>query len=692
MGFLFAAGLAGLATIGWPLYLHFRKRRQQVQTVPSLRLFGYTRKRTRQFRMRELLLLLSRIALLAALFLLLGQPYWETERRLPLPGIAGEAEDDPILCVVLDDTLTAQHGVWPDSRLNQAREWLSRQIAALPPTAKIRFAPASSPQPTQLLHPKEALAFLEAVKIIPQAGNAAEAAHNLLTDLPASPVCLVAVAPRSAKLWAGLKPDSDFASPTPLHFFDTSQWQCDIVLRQVGPDPTVAAEGAYLATVTAAPDALQGRRFVLDDGTGAPPLATPVTVHGALRGQVKFKLPEHSPDGVMAFSLEAPRQHPWHSTYFDAGTRRAAAPAVLVLRPDTPAALVADKIISAVIQATRPQAPITHLRPADWQRQELPLATVVVVVGAGALSPGLTDWLIQRLRHGVQILCVPTADMPADQAPAAAPILPAWAAPRRVTQADVAPLRLASPSAAWPSGLDELLTAAEGEIALSQVIEPNFTDAAHAVLATRQGQSLLALRPLGAGSAVWALGFPLSLAENSPVFHPSFPLILESMLFASGAGAEGGGEAALVGSSMNLPEWFQQDTINGTLFYPDGRELELRCTTSNPVFLTLDEPGKYRLETTIGKAERAANYPRLPTDAVLFTRAEWAAKRPDTQTSWLGPDDLLAPADFVKLAGAHAGTALRRYDLSPVALALLVVFILLEGLFLLQVWLPRRDA
>ena len=85
-GFLFSGALFGLATIGWPIYLHFRKNRNaQIQVVPSLRIFGFSRKRVQRLRLQQLLVLLARILVLLALFLLVAQPFCRTIRTLPLP-------------------------------------------------------------------------------------------------------------------------------------------------------------------------------------------------------------------------------------------------------------------------------------------------------------------------------------------------------------------------------------------------------------------------------------------------------------------------------------------------------------------------------------------------------------------------------------------------------------------------------
>ncbi|MBT4821032.1 MAG: hypothetical protein HON70_35305, partial [Lentisphaerae bacterium] len=80
-GLLFSTAMFGLATIGWPVYLHVRKRReQQIQIVPSLRIFGFTSQRARKMRLQQLVLLLARAAILIFLFALVAQPFVNSKR------------------------------------------------------------------------------------------------------------------------------------------------------------------------------------------------------------------------------------------------------------------------------------------------------------------------------------------------------------------------------------------------------------------------------------------------------------------------------------------------------------------------------------------------------------------------------------------------------------------------------------
>ena len=75
-GILVSGALLTLASIGWPVYLHFRNRKNiQIQRVPSLRLFGFSKKRTKRILFEHLLLLLSRCLMLAALAILLAKQF-----------------------------------------------------------------------------------------------------------------------------------------------------------------------------------------------------------------------------------------------------------------------------------------------------------------------------------------------------------------------------------------------------------------------------------------------------------------------------------------------------------------------------------------------------------------------------------------------------------------------------------------
>lgn len=693
MGFLYATALLGLAALAWPLYLHLRTQRRQVQVVPSLRLFGYTRRKSRRVQFEQLLLLLARVFFLAALAVLLAQPYLESRRPLPLPLIAGEVDEDPVLGIVLDESLTAQDGLGPDNRLERTRAWLREQLRGLPPNTKVRFAPTTAPTPTVPMRREEALAFLDQVSSLPQPGNAAAALSHLAEGLGGRRSLLLVAAPRSNSLWDQLQPGSDLAQAARIGFFDTSAWHCPVVIREVAPNTAAApGQGDWLAALDGAPLDIQAVSFLLQrQGAAASAAKLSAAVHDAMRQRLGFRLAPTAGDAVYRLGLDLPAAaaHPWLGWYFAANPGHWRRQQAAILRAETPDGLLADRILTAVLAAARPELPLAHLDPARFPAPaEAPAAAVLLLAGGTPLSPPALEWLKTRLADGARLLCLPPLDgapRPLAQAP-----LPAWGQARNVAPAELLPLRFGTPSPLWPPGLEELLRQTQGSLAAGRLAPPDLGPEGVTLLTSARGLPLLTARPLGGGGVVLALAWPPALAEDSLVYHPVFPLLLELLLLPDNGNAANPA-GALVGQTVNLATWFDHDDVAGNLLLPGGGSLTIRGNSANPAFLSLDEPGPYVLRTPLGDSIRVANYPRLAPGETLFSRDDWARQRPRTLTRWLSEADRLVPEDFGPLQGAPGERATHRYDLSIAAVALVYGLLLLEVLALYFTW-RRPDA
>ena len=81
----------------------------------------------------------------------------------------------------------------------------------------------------------------------------------------------------------------------------------------------------------------------------------------------------------------------------------------------------------------------------------------------------------------------------------------------------------------------------------------------------------------------------------------------------------------------------------------------------------------------------------LEEDARVFTREQWAERRPNTATEWHDEGFALTSKAFHELGGDEPAAPKRRLDLSPVAFGLLLAFLLMELLLLLLVW-RRKGA
>ena len=675
MGLLFAGALGGLATVAWPVYLHIRSRRhRRVQVVPSLKLFGFAKKQTRRIRLEQFLLMVARMLLLTALCFMLAQPYWETALELPLPAIAGEKPKSKVLALLIDDSLTAWHGAGKNNRLAHTKALLGKVIRQLPSGARIVFAPATSPYPTIPMNKDEARDFLAKMRMIPRPGNASAALRNLKQELAGKRVCLLAAAPRNFALWEQLKADADFSKPTPLLFLDTTPWQAAAIIQGLA-----TSGGKQVLQLRGNPEEIKNLALQVHGQTGDLEVRR-VSIHEALRGKVPLSLPGGD-NQYYRVALPGDQAHPWASYYLSAGLGKALSPQAVILRGEDRESLLVDQIVTAVVQSFHDGVRILHLKPGE--ARSLPQASALVIVGGAVLPAPLRPWLAQQIDRGLRILFIPTAQAPATRQ--SHELSPLWQAPK-VLDANELPFKISHETTL---NLDDLLLQGLKELRITTIIELGLSKEWRVVLATRRDRAVLAQRQLNRASSVWALGFPLTVAPDSPVWHPVFPLLLERLLFA---GSTGRAEElkVCVGASVSLSRWFQQSPINGTLILPDGAEMVVRATTEQPLLLPINQAGPYKLINRGGSAIRLANFPR-EDDPRLFTREQWGTQRPNTRTRWLEPGFKLAPSDFVKFGGkAEGADARQKYDLSPVAFLCLLIYLLMEAVLLVLVWKRKK--
>src|SRR3990172_3752847 len=136
MGFVTPALLAGALLIGVPIVLHLVMRREVQQLVfPALR-FVEQRKSVNQhrLRLRQLLLLALRCAIIALLAFALARP------TLRGSGTAGQEGAPVATALVFDNSLRMQYEHENTSRLQEAKElatWLLEQIPAETPVTVV---------------------------------------------------------------------------------------------------------------------------------------------------------------------------------------------------------------------------------------------------------------------------------------------------------------------------------------------------------------------------------------------------------------------------------------------------------------------------------------------------------------------------------------------------------------------------
>ena len=688
IGTLFAGALAGLAVTAWPIYLHFRQRRRRhIQIIPSLLIFAGSRKRTRQLRLRQLLLLAARVLVVAFLCGLLAQPWLRSAAMLPLPTLSARMDTRiPHLGIVLDDSLTAFHATATEDRLQMGRKWLLAQLERAPESVRVVVAPTSFTYPTPFLSKREAIDLITRMERVPEPGDADRALRNVAAALNGQRGRLLVVAARSAALWGNLRPETDFERPVDLLFFDTTACQAECIVSSVAPEDTGGATESWACAITGTPPQIKGRELTLSrEQESGQPLA--VSMADALRGRVSLRVDAQGREAWYTVSLKESYAHPWFSWYFRSGLE-AAAPAdrVILFRDVDAESLAAERVLTAALMAARPELEVEHRSPAD--AKELPDAGALVFVGNATPDAELSEWLRRRIESGVRILCVPTRGLDAGAASAPRGVLPAWGPAVSVTGADNAPLQLATPSA-LPCELESLLPLGLDRMETGVLVEPRFSGPCETVLATRGGRTVLAVARLNARSSVWALGSPTlppGRSAASSAAYPLFPLVVASVLFPSGTGEMvRENRVPEVGQNVNLCTWFGRDAIDGTWIAPDGVESRVHGTATQPVLVHIGLPGRHVLKTAEGDSVGYANARREPATRT-FSREEWAAARPRTPTQWLGPVDTVDLRDARLVAAGAPATLRRDYDLSPVAIALLVLALLVEELLLARTW------
>jgi hypothetical protein len=685
-GFLVAGALAGLATLAWPIYLHVRRRQRLVQSVPSLRLFRQTRLQRKRIHLQQVLLLLCRVVLLAALCLLVAQPFVRSPRPLPLPLAAGEAQPAPTLALLVDDSLAAAEGDAGGSRLAQARAWLLPQLAAQSPGTRVRLATTTCPFPSPPLALADAVAAVEALAPLPQEGDAPQALARLVATVAGQTGCLLVVAPRQSSLWRGLAAEPDAAPGMALHWLDTTTWQNPCYLRRVEPGPSAGGGTSLLCQLGGPREELPGHTILAWQDEQELARVT-ITPHDALRGAAVLPLPPTPPGSVLRVRVQAAYEHPWLTWYQSAEAAQATAQRVALIRPPTPAGLAADHLLTALLQAVAPQLALDHLDAQQPPAQELSAAGAVIWVGA-APGPAWAAWLEQQFSAATRVLCVPLPDSAAVAGAPHPTWFPAWRAVREVA-GERQSLRVTRPDDPGAPALDALLLAGLAELPYRLLAELAPAPGTQPLLVDGQGSPLLTWTRVGPAAGVVATAWPLELSAGSPVFHPAFPLLVRQLLLATAGTARAPGQAPEVGTAVELAAWFGRTELAGTLVLPDGGRLPVAATPAQPQYLPLDQAGVYRVELAHAELRQAANV-RRPADDAIFTAEEWAAAHPDLPIRWLTPTDGLTPASYQRLGAGAAADALA-YDLTPVAVALFLLAALGEVVLLWLAWRHDRQ-
>jgi len=678
MGFLYAGALAGLATLAWPLYLHFFQRpKPRMQVVPSLRIFGVEIRRRRRRTIEELLLLLCRAMVLAALFALLGQPFLASTRLLPLPLL----EPEPLLLgVVFDDSLPSCAAMAGESRLDLQKAWLTARIRELPDDAGVVLVTTSVPTAGPPLDKDAAAELVAEIETVPFPGDPVAGIRGVLRAVSGRKCALCFVGSRTVTQWDGTVRD-DIELPV-FYFRDVTECAPSCSIETIEPDPSTDAPGRWACRLRGVPDALIGKTLSVagDDGSENRITFTPVE---AFRLRADIDTSSGKGDAVSSARLEAGYEHPWFRYHFQPGravARRSSD--VLVIHESTPGAVLAKKIFSAAVNAANRSVALRY-HDAGTPVGEV-AAETVVLLSVASPSTTLTTHLRTYVDAGGRLVVIPPE---LGTGSTSAGFVPAWEPVRRAAADQMTPLRI-DELIRRTGALDSLVLSGLLDMAPSVVRSPQLGAGWEPVLSAADGVPLLARRPSTGDGVTWLLATPLTLAEDGIAMHPLFPHLV-SMLLSDEQDRTASAREVFVGEQVTLQELFGQDAVAGLLTTPAGQTIEVVQADGDPERIYLETPGVYTLGER-GKTRTApVNYPRLPDDQPV-PRDEWSRRLPNIGVRWMGADDAL-PDDPFRLLDAPGEDPLRKYDVSPVCAVLLALALLAEGLLYALTALRRKQ-
>src|SRR5262245_61311915 len=228
VGFLAIASLTGIAAAAWPIYLHLRReRRVRLQEVPSLRIFRWRTRPARRKRVEDLLLLAARVGAITALALLAAQPFLSTTRKLPLLPLGDVENENRLLGLVIDDSLSSLHGATEGARFENARAWLLGQLEVLPESVDVSVATTTYPRPTSPLARDDAISLLAKMRPVMKEGNASEALSRMAELVRGRGGALVVAASREEGLWPAPGGGKPAGTIRQAWFLDTTGWRTD---------------------------------------------------------------------------------------------------------------------------------------------------------------------------------------------------------------------------------------------------------------------------------------------------------------------------------------------------------------------------------------------------------------------------------------------------------------------------------
>jgi len=657
--------LLGLLGIGLPLWLHrLQTQNPKRMQISSAMLLDPSERRLHvQKKLRFLLLLALRIALLALLALAFAQPLWKLADRAP-SGVVGAR----LHLIMIDASLSMS----ADGRMAAARAEAARIVDGLRSGDRALLATAGSTMtlvaadgsaPTadkaalrralEKLQPGEsrfeyALA-IGSIDNLAGAGDVPVVAH-LVSDFQASGI---------AQRFADLLPRSERGRPIEL--------QLHPIAAEAVPDWAVVgiAQNAENIDVT-----------VRGHGTPARALTLQLTVNETVRGEQTQTLPANG-EAMFRFA----------GVSLNVGSNR------VVAQLKKPDALGADDRYQVVLQGGGPQT--VPLLTADTRAQSGTFASAALAVSAaryrasptrmadfdprtferyrwvmvddvGALDAKLAASLRSYVESGGAALLV------AGQRASALQTLPvSGEAVRGATVRNADPLSIGRVDTAHPALMN---TRGWQNLAIVRMLKVTPGSGDRVLVAAEDGEPLLIEQHVGTGRLLLLCASLDSSWSDLPVQPVFVSFMAEAAAWLAGDDAYGSHQVA--GAVLPLA---QAGATVGQVIDPDGHELLSLSATHTAQSVRLERSGFYQVVTPARESMLAVNFDEresdlTPADPALLERWRSAAKA----------------AENVAPAAASAQSSPGTLPLARWLLALAAVLVIAESLA--GNWLLRRNT
>ena len=668
---IFTGILAGLLTIGWPIYQHLRTNRQNIQEVPSLLLFMQDKKRLKPLRTRHLFLMLARTLILASLFFLVAFPFFETEPFISLPIMKDRASEQKVIGLLIDDSATSIQTRKGANLLEISKKWAVGELNKQATDTLYTITTTTFPQPGRFLTRDQALEFIGNLKPLNEPGQGEEALGNLLEKLKEKRSAILVAAPLCNPLWEEQNFLKDYEG-TSIHFLNTADQSFDFFIDNVKLEAK-AKELKLECFLQGEQTEMIGKKLqVIDDGKTVREITlTPLT---AQKKKFDFSLPKRYYGRKLQISKEDSVGN-LEDFYFTALPPPPLRNKVLIVRPETFAAITADKIMTAVLLGIRPDIKIDHITSKALNSKYLQEPTVIVFIGCTKLPSGQSKNFNSLLNRGVRVLFLPAVNSPSSKG---IPLV-SWSKEIKVKQGFTTPQLEQVESY---QGVSELMLLGISEVPFTRVHEPKFGKNHEGLITLSGGSHLLATGLQTDRSCLLALGLPLN--QDTPfIYNPLFPLLIEQLLFPA-SNIDQQKHDAFTGEQKNLCQWLSKTQIEGKLKLPGGKVNEIKCTSTAPVIIPLEKAGFYTFNADLTEKNLAVNI-RRPDAGSRMDKSDWE-KHSGLQVNWYTPEKQLTELKFYKMQQPETF----RYDLTGLFIMFIIFFIIAEDIFLLFAWRKKN--